>query len=66
MKTKSPCWNTRRASPRAVPSCQAATRSGATVTEAIANIRDAIRDYVELHGEPDVRCEVRELEMAVV
>ncbi|MEQ2006462.1 MAG: type II toxin-antitoxin system HicB family antitoxin [Limisphaerales bacterium] len=45
-----------------LPGCHS---QGATVAEALANIRDAIRDYTELYGEPDVRCEVRELEMAV-
>ena len=45
----------------AMPGCHS---QGATVPEAMDNIRDAIRDYVELYGEPDVRCQVRELEMA--
>ena len=45
----------------ALPGCHS---QGATVPEAMDNIRDAIRDYVELYGEPDVRCQVRELEMA--
>ena len=45
-----------------LPGCHS---QGATVAEATANIRDAIREYVELYGEPDVRCEIRELEMAI-
>jgi hypothetical protein len=28
------------------------------------NILDAIQGYLELYGEPDVRCQVRELEVA--
>jgi len=27
------------------------------------NIRDAIEGYIELYGEPEVRCEIRELEV---
>jgi len=28
------------------------------------NIRDAIKDYLEVFGEPEVRCEIREMEVA--
>ena len=31
--------------------------------EALENIRDAIHGYLELYGEPALRCEVRELEV---
>jgi len=37
---------------------------GATVAEAMANIQDAVEGYLELYGAPDVRCQVRELEVA--
>lgn len=33
----------------ALPGCHS---QGATVAEALANIHEAIRDYVELYGEP--------------
>jgi predicted RNase H-like HicB family nuclease len=36
---------------------------GATVEEALENIRDAIQGYLELYGEPAVHCEVREMEV---
>jgi hypothetical protein len=29
----------------------------------MANIQDAIEGYLELYGTPDVRCQVRELEV---
>ena len=45
----------------ALPGCHS---QGATVAEALENIRDAIEGYLELYGEPEVRCEVRELEVA--
>ncbi|MCI0541726.1 MAG: type II toxin-antitoxin system HicB family antitoxin [Verrucomicrobiales bacterium] len=44
----------------ALPGCHS---QGATVEEALENIRDAIQGYVELYGEPVLRCEVREMEV---
>ncbi|MEK7686202.1 MAG: type II toxin-antitoxin system HicB family antitoxin [Verrucomicrobiota bacterium] len=44
-----------------LPGCHS---QGATVDEAMENIRDAIQGYLELYGEPAVRCEVREMEVA--
>ncbi len=44
-----------------LPGCHS---QGAIVEEALENIRDAIQGYLELYGEPEVRCEVRELEVA--
>jgi predicted RNase H-like HicB family nuclease len=44
-----------------LPGCHS---QGATVEEAMENIRDAIADYLDLYGEPQVRCEIRELEIA--
>ena len=43
-----------------LPGCHS---QGATINEALENIRDAIQGYLELYGEPEVRCEVRELEV---
>jgi predicted RNase H-like HicB family nuclease len=45
-----------------LPGCHS---QGATAEEALANIREAIKDYVELYGRPPVRCEVREMEVAL-
>ena len=33
------------------------------VEEALANIEDAIRGYLDLYGEPETRCEIREMEV---
>lgn len=44
-----------------LPGCHS---QGATVEEALENIRDAIQGYLELYGEPELRCEIRELEVA--
>ena len=44
-----------------LPGCHS---QGATVEEAMENIRDAIEGYLDLYGEPTVRCEVREMEIA--
>ena len=43
-----------------LPGCHS---QGATVAEAMENIRDAIQGYLELYGEPELRCEIRELEL---
>jgi predicted RNase H-like HicB family nuclease len=43
-----------------LPGCHS---QGATVEEALANIEDAIRGYVDLYGEPESRCEIREMEV---
>ena len=43
-----------------LPGCHS---QGATVVEAMENIRDAIADYLDLYGEPDERCKIRELEI---
>jgi predicted RNase H-like HicB family nuclease len=44
----------------ALPGCHS---QGATAEEAMGNIHDAIQGYLELYGQPDVRCEVREMEV---
>ena len=44
-----------------LPGCHS---QGATVDEALENIRGAIQGYLELYGEPEVHCEIRELEVA--
>ncbi len=44
-----------------LPGCHS---QGANVEEALVNIRDAIEGYLELYGQPDVRCQVREMEVA--
>ena len=43
-----------------LPGCHS---QGATVEEAMENIRDAIEGYLDLYGAPAVRCEVREMEV---
>ena len=42
-----------------LPGCHS---QGANVEEALANIEDAIRGYIDLYGD-DTRCEVREMEV---
>jgi len=44
----------------ALPGCHS---QGANVEEALANIGDAIRGYIDLYGEPETRCEIREMEV---
>ena len=44
-----------------LPGCHS---QGATIAEARENIRDAIKGYLELYGEPAVRCQVCEMEVA--
>jgi predicted RNase H-like HicB family nuclease len=43
-----------------LPGCHS---QGATVDEALQNIRDAIREYLDVYGEPETRCEIREMEI---
>ena len=43
-----------------LPGCHS---QGENVDAALANIQDAIQGYVELYGEPDTRCEIREMEV---
>jgi len=43
-----------------LPGCHS---QGATVKEALQNIEDAIREYLEVYGEPNTRCEIREMEV---
>ena len=43
-----------------LPGCHS---QGASVAEALVNIRDAIQGYLELYGQPALRCEVREMEV---
>lgn len=43
-----------------LPGCHS---QGATVDEAMENIRDAIRGYLDLYGAPKTNLEVRELEI---
>jgi predicted RNase H-like HicB family nuclease len=43
-----------------LPGCHS---QGETIDEALARIEDAIQGYVELYGEPDARCEIREMEV---
>ncbi len=47
----------------ALPGCHS---QGATVDEALANIGDAIQGYLELYGQPKLRCEIREMELVTV
>jgi predicted RNase H-like HicB family nuclease len=43
-----------------LPGCHS---QGRTVAEALANMEDAIRGYLDLYGEPETRCEIREMEV---
>ena len=43
-----------------LPGCHS---QGTNVNEALANIEDAIREYLEVYGEPETRCEIREMEV---
>jgi predicted RNase H-like HicB family nuclease len=43
-----------------LPGCHS---QGATIAEAMENIHDAIEGYLELYGEPEVRCQFREMEV---
>ena len=43
-----------------LPGCHS---QGDNVDDALANIEDAIREYLEVYGEPDTRCEIREMEV---
>jgi predicted RNase H-like HicB family nuclease len=45
-----------------LPGCHS---QGANAKEAMENIRDAIQGYLELYGLPQVRCKVREMEVAI-
>src|SRR5438067_7197911 len=46
-----------------LPGCHS---QGANVDEALANIEDAIRGYIDLYGQPETRCEIREMEGSVL
>jgi predicted RNase H-like HicB family nuclease len=43
-----------------LPGCHS---QGATVAEAMENIRDSIQGYLELYGVPDLHCQIREMEV---
>ncbi len=43
-----------------LPGCHS---QGANMEEALENIRDAIQGYLDLYGQPTLRCEVREMEV---
>jgi predicted RNase H-like HicB family nuclease len=43
-----------------LPGCHS---QGANMDEALENIQDAIQDYVELYGQPETHCEIREMEV---
>jgi predicted RNase H-like HicB family nuclease len=43
----------------ALPGCHS---QGATVEEAMENIQDAIREYLDVWGEPEIKFQSRELE----
>ena len=43
-----------------LPGCHS---QGANVEEALENIEDAIRGYIDLYGAPETRCEIREMEV---
>jgi predicted RNase H-like HicB family nuclease len=43
-----------------LPGCHS---QGTTIAEALENIRDAIHEYLEIYGEPELHCEIREMEI---
>ncbi|HET7623681.1 MAG TPA: type II toxin-antitoxin system HicB family antitoxin [Verrucomicrobiae bacterium] len=43
-----------------LPGCHS---QGENVNEAMENIRDAIKEYLELYGAPELRWELREMEV---
>jgi predicted RNase H-like HicB family nuclease len=43
-----------------LPGCHS---QGVNVDDALHNIQDAIREYLEVYGEPETRCEIREMEV---
>lgn len=43
-----------------LPGCHS---QGRTVDEAMRNIRDAVEEYLEVWGAPDVKVELREMEI---
>ena len=43
-----------------LPGCHS---QGVNVDDALGNIQDAIREYLEVYGEPETRCEIREMEV---
>jgi predicted RNase H-like HicB family nuclease len=43
-----------------LPGCHS---QGRTVDEAMRNIRDAIEEYLEVWGAPDIKLELREMEV---
>jgi len=43
-----------------LPGCHS---QGANVEDALGNIGDAIREYLDVYGEPKTRCEIREMEI---
>ena len=43
-----------------LPGCHS---QGATMAEALENIRYAIQCYLELYGVPELHCEIREMEV---
>lgn len=43
-----------------LPGCHS---QGTDVEDALDNIGDAIREYLQVYGEPDTRCEIREMEV---
>ena len=48
-----------------VPSLPGCWSQGETEAEALANIRDAIREYLEAEIEPPDNAELREIELAI-
>lgn len=45
-----------------LPGCHS---QGETVDEALENIRDAIGEYLDVFGEPEINFELREIEVAL-
>jgi predicted RNase H-like HicB family nuclease len=44
-----------------LPGCHS---QGGDIKEALINIEDAIKGYLELYGEPKTRCEIREMNVS--
>lgn len=65
MKVKVALYPSEEGFAASVPSLPGCWSQGATRDEALANIADAIRDYLDAEVEPLDGAEVREIEVAV-
>jgi predicted RNase H-like HicB family nuclease len=52
--------------PVSCPELPGCVSQGVNIENALRNIQDAIREYLEVYGEPKTRCEIREMEVVTV